>query len=92
MKLSSTVIGDSVSIGYTPLIAEYMAAEILEIAGQQAKTAKPSRKRISPEDVTLAIRGDVELARLCSGIVVYSGDKIQGVEYALKPKKRAASA
>jgi histone H2A len=73
-------------------VAEYVAAEILDIAGQHTKAAKPSRKRISPEDVTLAIRGDEELARLCSSIVVYSGDKIQGVAEALKPKAKKAKA
>lgn len=73
-------------------VAEYVAAEILDLAGQHTKNGKPVRKRISPEDVTLAIRGDEELARLCSSIVVYSGDKIQGVAEALKPKAKKAKA
>ncbi len=73
---------------YLTAVAEYLAAEVLEISGQHTKSSKPVRKRITPEDVTLAIRGDDQLARLCSSISVYSIDKIQGVADALKPKAK----
>jgi len=72
-------------------VAEYVAAEIIDIAGAHTKAAKPVRKRITPEDVSLAIRGDEDLSKLCASVVVYSGDKINNIADALKPNKRSAS-
>lgn len=73
-------------------VAEYVAAEILDIAGQHTKAAKPARKRIMPEDVSLAIHADRELARLCCGFAVYSGDALREVSHSLKPKVKRAQA
>jgi|EP00966_Prymnesium_polylepis_P168686 histone H2A len=72
-------------------VAEYVVAEIINIAGAHTKAAKPVRKRITPEDVSLAIRGDEDLSKLCASVVVYSGDKINNIADALKPNKRSAS-
>lgn len=44
---------------------EYLAAEMLELSGVQAKQGK--RVRITPRDVMLAVHGDAELLELCRG-------------------------
>jgi hypothetical protein len=40
-------------------------------------TKKQKRKRITPEDVSIAIRSDQGLAMMCNGIALYTGDKIK---------------
>lgn len=75
-------IGGSAPI-YMSAVLEYIAAEILDGAGNH--TQKSKRKRVTPEDVILSIRSDEELSKLCGSIAVYTGDKLTGVSDALKP-------
>ena len=84
MKASSGLkrIGGSAPV-YMTAVLEYVTAEILEVAGQHTQSAK--RKRVTPDDIILSIRGDAELAKLCGGIAVYTGDKLSGIAAALKP-------
>jgi histone H2A len=87
-------IGGSAPV-YMTAVLEYIAAEILELAGNHTQGAK--RKRLTPEDIVLSIRSDEELSKLCGSIAVYSGDKLTGVSDALKPalvkeKKNAGAA
>ena len=81
-------IGGTAPVFLTALL-EYLTAEVLSISGDHTKASKPSRKRISVEDVSLAIRGDEELAKLCSSFAVYSGDKITNISDMLAPKQTA---
>ena len=50
-------------------------AHSMELSGNHTKQQK--RKRINPEDVSVAIRSDAGLAKLCNGIALYTGDKIK---------------
>jgi len=50
---------------YTAAILEYMAAEVLELAGGQTKEDK--RSRINPRDIMLAITLDDEINKCISG-------------------------
>jgi histone H2A len=96
MKTSSGAkrIGGSAPV-YMTAVLEYIAGEILELAGNHTQGAK--RKRVTPEDIILSIRSDEELSKLCGSIAVYTGDKLTGVSDALKPapikeKKKAEAA
>jgi|TARA_B110000046_G_C12921074_1_gene367168 histone H2A len=75
-------IGGSAPVFLTAVI-EYVASEILDLAGTHTINAK--RKRVTPEDVILGIRSDDELSKLCGSISVYTGDKLKGFNESLKP-------
>ena len=85
MKKSSGLprIGGSAPI-YLTAVLEYVVAEVMEIAGNHTLAAKPGRKRITPEDIVLAVRGDEELGKLFKNVSVFAGDKIKMGD-ALKP-------
>lgn len=72
---------------YLAAVAEYFAAEIIEVAGNLTLEAK--RKRITPEDLASAVRGDRELNVAC-GAVLAAGGAIKGVAKAISPPKKAA--
>ena len=52
-------------------VLEYLAAEILELAGNAARDNKKSR--IIPRHIQLAVRNDEELSKLLSGVTIASG-------------------
>ena len=56
---------------YLAAVLEYLAAEVLELAGNAAKDNKKSR--IVPRHIQLAIRNDEELNRLMSSTTIASG-------------------
>lgn len=84
MKVQSGLkrIGGSAPV-YMTAVLEYLVGEILELAGDH--TAGSNRKRVTPEDVVLAIRSDSELSKLCGGVAMYINDKLPGINDALKP-------
>lgn len=60
---------------------EYFAAELLEQAGNFTVNPKQqggSRKRITAEDITHALRADKELDKAMTGFRIVVGDKIKG--------------
>merc|ERR1712021_294835 len=56
---------------YLAAVLEYLAAEVLELAGNAAKDNKKSR--IIPRHIQLAVRNDEELAKLLKDTTIASG-------------------
>lgn len=76
---------------YLSAVLEYMAAEILELAGQASKDNR--RKRIIPRHIQLAVRNDEELSRLYQHVVIPSAGMVPKDRYVLQllSSKPAAS-
>jgi histone H2A len=72
---------------YLAAVLEYLAAEILELAGNAAKDNKKSR--IIPRHIQLAVRNDEELNKLLGGVTIASGGVLPSVHAVLMPKKSA---
>ena len=70
---------------YLAIVLEYLAAEILEIAGIYAKTEK--KVRIAPRHINRAIRDDAELSKLLADVTVAGGGVVPLIHSALLPKK-----
>ncbi|KAL5701199.1 hypothetical protein ACHQM5_026562 [Ranunculus cassubicifolius] len=69
---------------YLAAVMEYLAAEVLELAGNAAKDNK--KTRIIPRHVLLAIRNDDELGKLLSGVTIACGGVLPNINNALLPK------
>ena len=70
---------------YLAAVLEYLAAEILELAGNAARDNK--KQRIVPRHLQLAIRNDEELNKLLGDVVISQG----GVVTFINPEVRTAS-
>ena len=68
---------------YLAAVLEYLAAEILELAGNAARDNK--KTRIIPRHIQLAVRNDEEL----SGVTIASGGVLPNIHSVLLPKKTA---
>ena len=86
MKLGkySSRIGAGAPV-YLAAVLEYMAAEVLELAGNAARDNKKSR--IIPRHITLAVRNDEELNKFLSGVTVAAGGVLPNIHSVLLPKK-----
>jgi len=72
---------------YLSAVLEYLAAEILELAGNAARDNK--RTRITPRHIQLAVRNDEELNKLLGGVTIASGGVLPNIHANLLPKKKA---
>ena len=70
---------------YMAAVLEYLAAEILELAGNAARDNK--KTRINPRHVQLAVRNDEELNKLLGGVTIASGGVLPNIHAVLLPKK-----
>jgi len=74
---------------YMAAVMEYLAAEILELAGNAARDNK--RARIIPRHIQLAARNDEELNRLLDGVTIAQGGVLPNIHAVLLPKQKAKS-
>ncbi|OEL15780.1 putative histone H2A.4 [Dichanthelium oligosanthes] len=75
---------------YLAAVLEYLAAEVLELAGNAARDNK--KNRIIPRHVLLAIRNDEELGKLLAGVTIAHGGVLPNINPVLLPKKSASAA
>lgn len=73
-----------VSAVYLTAVLEYLAAEILELAGNAAQDNK--RARITPRHIQLAVRHDEELSKLFENVTIAAGGVIPNILPVLLPK------
>ncbi|GKD64205.1 histone H2A, partial [Tanacetum coccineum] len=72
---------------YLAAVLEYLAAEVLELAGNAARDNK--KNRIIPRHVLLAVRNDEELGKLLNGVTIAHGGVLPNINPVLLPKSSA---
>ncbi|XP_032456078.1 histone H2A-beta, sperm-like [Nasonia vitripennis] len=77
-------IGAGASV-YLAAVMEYLAAEILELAGNAARDNK--KTRIIPRHLQLATRTDEELNELLSGVTIAQAGVLPNIQSVLLPKR-----
>jgi len=70
---------------YLAAVLEYLAAEILELAGNASRDNK--KVRIIPRHIQLAVRNDEELNKLLNNVTIATGGVIPNIHSVLLPKK-----
>ena len=73
-------VGAGASV-YLSALLEYLAAEVLELAGNAAKENK--KTRIIPRHIQLAVRNDEELNKLMANTTIASGGVIPSIHPSL---------
>lgn len=75
---------------YMAAVIEYLAAEILELAGNAARDNK--KGRITPRHIKLAVANDEELNQLLRGVTISNGGVLPRIHPELLSKKRGSRA
>uniref|UniRef100_A0A3B3ZY06 Macro domain-containing protein n=1 Tax=Periophthalmus magnuspinnatus TaxID=409849 RepID=A0A3B3ZY06_9GOBI len=75
---------------YMAAVIEYLAAEILELAGNAARDNK--KGRITPRHIKLAVANDEELNQLLRGVTISNGGVLPRIHPELLSKKRGTRA
>ncbi|KAK0580908.1 hypothetical protein LWI29_007650 [Acer saccharum] len=70
---------------YLSAVLEYLAAEVLELAGNAARDNK--KNRIVPRHIQLAVRNDEELSKLLGTVTIANGGVMPNIHQTLLPKK-----
>jgi histone H2A len=70
---------------YLAAVMEYMAAEVLELAGCFARDAK--RVRITPRHLSLAVSSDEEIDKLFGGVTIAAGGVVPHIHKSLLAKR-----
>ena len=73
---------------YLAAVMEYLAAEVLELAGNAAKDNK--KTRIIPRHIQLAVRNDEELNKLMANTTIANGGVLPNINQHLLPSKGKA--
>ncbi|KAG1365157.1 putative Histone H2AX [Cocos nucifera] len=71
---------------YLSAVLEYLAAEVLELAGNAARDNK--KNRIIPRHIQLAVRNDEELSRFLGGVTISNGGILPSINPVLLPNKK----
>lgn len=93
-QMKSNRLADKISIKsgvYITTILEYLTAEILELAGENAIADEKRKKRImiKPRHITLAFNGDEELKKLIARhVIIPTGGVIPYIHPQLDPKSK----
>ncbi|VVA98966.1 unnamed protein product [Arabis nemorensis] len=74
---------------YLAAVLEYLAAEVLELAGNAARDNK--KTRIVPRHIQLAVRNDEELSKLLGDVTIANGGVMPNIHNLLLPKKTGAA-
>ena len=70
---------------YLAAVLEYLAAEVLELAGNASRDNK--KPRSVPRHIQLAIRNDEELSKLLGTVTIAAGGVLPNIHSVLLPKK-----
>ncbi|CAM8959342.1 unnamed protein product [Rhodiola kirilowii] len=70
---------------YLAAVLEYLAAEVLELAGNAARDNK--KTRIVPRHIQLAVRNDEELSKLLGNVTIANGGVLPNIHQHLLPTK-----
>lgn len=73
---------------YIAAVLEYLAAEVLELAGNAAKDNK--KTRIIPRHIQLAVRNDEELNKLMRNTTIANGGVLPDIHKELLPANKKA--
>ncbi|XP_031099091.1 histone H2AX-like [Ipomoea triloba] len=70
---------------YLAAVLEYLATEVLELAGNVAMDNK--KNRIVPRHIQLAVRNNEELSKLLGDVTIANGGVLPNIHQTLLPKK-----